>query len=291
MAQDFDSLMAEMGVKPMNKAKEKVVTTKKTKRIPAKKTPQRPKAPLLDERLEALQRELDIAKQENEQAEAKAGTLKKKLRAARKKVTALEAAVQAPKRSVSEVLHEWGFQTPAERAALLRQEIFLERIISNPCLEEDLGLKVEISQSVMRVCSHCEVPDRMVAIHVHEAHCSICGGVDMLSASRKFADAALLNGRLRIVIVGRSTMHHRILRRFIGRDKRMVVTQLPGDIRRDTAAAQTDVEHADVVVVWDPDSLAPALLEVYRSAKYGGAVPAGSVGELIEQATGFIGAD
>ena len=150
---------------------------------------------------------------------------------------------------------------------------------------------MEIEHSVARVCGTCEPPPQMAPIHVNAKNCMVCGGVDMDVAARQFADVALLNGRLRIVIVGRSTMHHRILRRFVGSDKRMVVTQLPGDVRRDRAAAQTDVDHADVVVVWGPESVDPELLEVYNSAPQGGSVPATSVGELLAKSIEFIGVD
>ena len=281
--------MAEMGVKPMNKAKEKVGKPKTVKRT-VKKLPSKPPQVRADERVQTLERKLALAEEERSQAEEEISALKKKLRASRKKVTALQEAAQQSTASLAEILHQWGFETPVERAALLRNETFLERIIAHPSLEEDVGLRKEIAQKVSRVCSECEPPSESSPIHVKAAHCIVCGGVDMEKAARMFTDAALLNGRLRIVIVGRTTMHHRLLRRHIGTDKRMVLTQLPGDIRRDPAAAQTDVDHADVVIVWDPNSVEPALLSVYESGAYSGSVAAGSVGALLQESARIVGA-
>ena len=294
MAQDFDSLMAKMGVKPMNQDNKQVSKPKpKPKAIRrARKTD--PKAfaePGMGERLVALEQALVVAKEERTQAEAQVTSLKKKLRAARKRVTVLEAEVQDPRPSVSETLQDWGFETAPERATLLRQGVFLERIISNPFLEKDHALMVEIGQAFSRVCTVCEPPKQTAAVHVPPEKCIVCGGRNMDVASRRFADAALLNGRLRIVIVGRSTMHHRVLRRFIGTDKRMVVTQLPGDVRRDVASAQTDVDHADAVILWDPDSVEPELLDCYSRAQNCRLVSAGPVGALLEEAAQFIGGD
>lgn len=291
MAKDFDSLMAEMGVKPMNQSKEQVAKPRTTKRVPNKASRLPPAGQGASERVVALERALAVAKEERAQAKTEITSLQKKLRTAQKKLAALEAEAQIPRPSVAETLHAWGFETPAERARLLRQNALLERIISNPCLEHDQALMMEIGHTVARVCTDCEPPAQMTAIHVPVQKCMVCGGRNMDTASRKFTDSALLNGRLRIVIVGRTTMHHRLLRRFIGTDKRMVVTQLPGDIRRDAASAQTDVDHADAVIIWDPDSIDPDLLNVYARAANGGVVPPGPVGELLEQAVGFIGGD
>ena len=86
-------------------------------------------------------------------------------------------------------------------------------------------------------------------------------------------------------------VEHRAVRRQIGGDKRLVLTQLPGDIRRDIASAQTDVDHADAVVVWDEDSVSEDLLAVYRSSVRYGAVAAGPLGIFLEEAAKIISGD
>ena len=52
----------------------------------------------------------------------------------------------------------------------------------------------------------CEPPDDRRVIPVEASECAVCGGVDVASAARHVVDAALINGRLRILMVGRDTL-------------------------------------------------------------------------------------
>ena len=255
--------MKEMGVKPMGKAKAPV--RKKAATLPKKKLPAKKVQP---PRAEALERTLAVAKEERAAAEAKVTSLKKKLRRLKSEKAGLEEQISKPRPTIAETLTNWGFESADERSALMRIDGWLERIISHPSLEEDDGLRIEVEQTFTKVCEQCEPPADLTPIHVEPSRCSVCGGVDLAGAARSFNDAALLHGRLRVVIVGRSTMEHRMVRRWLGSDKRMVLTQMPGDIRRDASAAQTDVDHADAVIIWDENSLSSELLAVFvRSLK------------------------
>ena len=294
MAQDFDALMADLGVKPMKK--DKAPVPKKARSVPVKK--KKPSAstrastpPQDPSRAEALERTLAVAKEERASAEAKVTSLKKKNRLLKKEKVALESQLATPRPTVVETLERWGFGTAEERAALMRMDGWLERIISHPSLEDDVGLRTELEQNMVRVCADCEGPAGMKSIQVDAGRCVVCGGFDLAAAARMFMDAALVHGRLRIVVVGRTTDHHRMIRRFLNPDKRIVLTQLPGDIRRDTGAAQTDVDHADAVIIWDESSLPEELLAVYRQSVRCGVVSAGSIGALLDEGAKIISGD
>jgi len=293
VAKDFDSLMAQMGVKPMDQ--DKLSPRKTNPSAPARtKTVTRKageaKALGIGPRYEALQRTLDVAKEERSAAEAKVTLLKKKVRRLKKENSALEERLETPRATVAQTLADWGFATADERGAFLRLDGWLERIIAHPSLSEDHGLKTEIEQTLVRVCSRCEAPPKRTILRVQPQGCIVCGGVDVSSAARRFTDAALVNGRLRVILVGRSASHHRMVRRYVG-DKRMVLTHVPGDVRRDLAAAQTDVDHADAVVIWDDSSLPAELLAIYQGASRVGIVPAGPIGTLLQAASEIISKD
>jgi len=293
VAADFDDMMKQLGVKPMKKGSgqpRKKARSPAVKPSAATKKAQAASVPQID-RSEALSRTLAVAKEERAAAEAKVTSLKKKVRRLKAEKVVLEEELARPRPSVAETLADWGFQTPQERSSFLAMDGWLERIISHPSLSEDVGLRTEIEESLVRVCDQCSPPRNKVRFGVSPDRCTICGGVDMAGVARAFVDAALLHGRLRIVIVGRSTEEHRAVRRLIGGDKRLVLTQLPGDIRRDPASAQTDVDHADVVVAWDEESIAGELLSIYRGSDRYGAVPAGPVGVFLEQAAPIIARD
>lgn len=292
MAKDFDSLMAKMGVTPMGDDKSSPGNT--NPRGPRVKTVTRKagesKALGAGPRNEALQRSLMVAKEERAAAEAKVTVLKKKVRRLKAEKSGLEEQLDTPRATVAQTLAEWGFETAEERGALLRLDGWLERVIAHPSLQEDQGLRTEIEQTLIRVCARCEAPPKRTPLRVAPQRCIVCGGVDVAAASRRFTDAALVNGRLRVTLVGRSSSHHRMVRRFVS-DKRMVLTQIPGDVRRELTSAQTDVDHADAVVIWDESSLPAELLAIYQGASRVGIVPAGSVGALLQAASEIIAGD
>ena len=295
MAGDFDSLMAGMGVKRMEDDKHQAKATRKVK---AKATTVRrkanasaaPQAPASVDRTPELERAIVHMKAKREEAEEKLAKSKRRNTKLKKALVEAEEKLQSAQQTVADVLGEWGFDTPAKRASVLSQPGILERVIGTPALWDAEELRVELTDRTIAVCAKCEPPDDRRVIPVEASECAVCGGVDVASAARHVVDAALINGRLRILMVGRDTSHHRQIRAQLT-DKRMVLTQLPGTVRRDRASARMDVEHSDAIVIWDPSSVDDALLEIYRSADRVGEVEAGPLGVFLEAAAGIIGDD
>ena len=293
MSNEFDALMAGMGVKRTGDDEgrvpaRKVVRRKAGQTKAAAVAASNPST--LEARVVELERALEFIKGEREEAQAAVSTLKSRVKKLKASLSAAEAAVSAPLPAIAEVLTTWGFETADDRAALLMLDGMLERIIGAADLGADLALRDELKQSLVRVCSDCRAPKGRLALSVEPAACSICGGFDINREARRFVDAALINGRLRVVIVGRDTEHHRWVRERVGH-KRLVLTHVPGSIRREAGAAQTDVDHADAVVIWDPASIDPEALATYRSSARVGEVDAGSMGAFLSAAAAIIAAD
>ena len=294
MASDFESLMTGMGVKRMDDAKERKPKT--TKRRPAKTKQTASKAApasvagVDSERTAELERVLGHIKDERAAAESKVATLQKRVKRLKKQIATAETELAKPRLTVSQILAEWGFETAAERAQVLGREDWLERIISEPDLAEATALKDEVMAGWVRVCEQCSAPRGKTALIVPAERCSSCGGFDLEREARRFVDAALINGRLRIVIVGRESADHRQVREWVA-DKRLILTQLPGSVKRDRASVRTDADHADAVVIWDADSLSDADLEIYRKASRVGEVTAASLGGFLSAAAEIIGGD
>jgi hypothetical protein len=282
--------MQSMGVKPMGKAK-----VQAQKKPPAKKkvTPKKKAVPsavvknnqdelnaALQVRIASLEASLASAKKDRVKAERAVTEVEGRL-------TELQAVPPVQNKTVTEVLVGWGLETAPERAALFAVDNWLERLIGTPDLAENTEMVREFSEKFVSVCSDCTAPARRSVIPVSTARCEVCGGVDMDRAVRQFIDATLINGRLRIVVVGRETKHHRMLRDRVS-DPRLVLTQVPGNVRRDLGQAQTDVDHADVVIVWDADTLPAELKTIYEGAEIGGVIEACSLGQFLESAAVLI---
>ena len=295
MAGDFDSLMAGMGVKRMGDDKRQAKPARKTKGKTATIRRQAnasasPPPSVVSDRTPELERAIAHLQAKREEAEDKLSKSKRRNLKLKKALSETEAQLGQATQTVAEVLTSWGFDTPEKRSALLSQRGVLERIISAPALWADEELRAELTDRTVQVCSRCEPPDDRRVIPVEPHECAVCGGVDVVAAARHVVDAALINGRLRILMVGRETTHHRQIRSQLN-DKRLVLTQLPGTVRRDRASARLDVENADAIVVWDPGSVDQALLEIYRSAERVGEVDAGPLGVFLEEAARIIGSD
>jgi hypothetical protein len=296
MATKFDDLMESMGVKPMGKAKiqnQKKAPAKK-KAAPRKKAATNKKAPpshvvknnqgelvaALQDRVASLEASLASAKKDRVHAERAVTEVEKRL-------AEVQSVVPVTHKTVTDVLVSWGLETAPERAALFAVDNWLERLIGTAELEENTEMALEFSEKFVFVCGGCAAPARRSTIPVPTTRCEVCGGVDMERAVRKFIDATLINGRLRIVVVGRETKHHRMLRDRVS-DPRLVLTQVPGNVRRDLGQAQTDVDHADVVIVWDADTLPTELKTIYKGAEIGGVIEACSLGHFLESAAVLI---
>lgn len=295
MAGDFDSLMAGMGVKrmgddkhqakPSPKAKVRGATVRRKANASAAPAPQ--SAP---DRAPELERAIAHLQEKRAEAEEKLAKSKKRNVKLKKALSEAEVELERSRKTVVDVLIEWGFETADQRAALLAQRGVLERIIGTPELWAAEELRVELTDRTVQICLDCDAPDDRRVIPAEPEDCVVCGGVDVGAAARHVVDAALINGRLRVLMVGRDTTHHRQIRAHLT-DKRMVLTQIPGTVRRDRASARMDVEHSDAIIVWDPSSVDASLLEIYRGAERMGEVEAGPLGVFLEEAARVIGSD
>lgn len=298
MADEFDSLMAGMGIKRMGDGKDQgAVSAKKTRTVLRRNGKVVPSsassstdASNADARVVELERAMSFIKDERATAEAKVASLKKKVKKLKAELSDAETESQRAPQTVRDVLIEWGFGTVDERQALLMVDGILERIIGASDLSGDGTLREDLNRRLVRVCSSCDVPDQKVAIEVAPDRCVICGGFDLAREARRFVDAALINGRLRIVIVGRGAEQHRWVRQRVG-DKRLILTLVPSSVRRNAASAQTDVDHADAVIIWGADSIEATELAVYRTAPRVGEVQVGSMGAFLSAAAAVIASD
>jgi len=293
VANDFESLMSGMGVTRMDDTKGRKPKASKRKvavKSAAKGAPKKPAVKKDSERVAELERALLHIKEERSAAEAKVQTLKKRVKRLKGKLAEAELELAQPRSTVAQTLSEWGFETPDERAQLLADSDWLERVIGEIDLSNAEALKEELATTWVSVCSNCECPGGKRPLVVASDRCSICGGFDLQTEARKFVDAALINGRLRIIVVGRESSDHRQVRQWVS-DKRLVLTQLPGSVRRARETVQTDTDHADVVVIWDPESVEAAHLEIYRKATRVGEISAGSLGSFLSEAAALIGAE
>jgi hypothetical protein len=299
MASEFDSLMAGMGIKPMKderaRSAPKKAVSKKVARKAAPKAPTGkaagPTAPSVDlERVAALERGLALLKEERDSAEAKVAKLKKKVARVQGALDESEERNRAPGPTLGSILSDWGFETADERAELLMMDGWLERVISTPNLGEAEAMKAEIAEKFVRLCGDCHPPAGRTPLTIDRERCEVCGGFDLDREARRFLDAALINGRLRVIVVGREIKHHRMVRDRVG-DPRLVLTLVPALAKRAPEQARTDVEHADAVVIWDPESIQVELYDVYRGAPRVGEVPPGSLGAFLSAAAEIIGSD
>ena len=272
------------------KAVAKKVARKATRKAPSGKTVAPQPTAIDGERLAALERGLTLAKEERSSAEAKVVQLKKKVARIQGALDESEKRSQLPAPTVGSILSEWGFSTADERAELLLMDGWLERIIGTPNLDDAVALRSEIAESFVRVCGDCHAPAGRTPLSIDRERCEVCGGFDVDREARRFLDAALINGRLRIIVVGREIKHHRMVRDRIG-DPRLVLTLVPALAKRESQQARTDVEHADAVIIWDAESIRPDLIDVYRGAPRMGEVPPGSIGAFLSAAAAIIGSD
>lgn len=302
MPNEFDALMSGMGVKRLDK-KEPAKPARKAVRKTAKQSPSKPipknkptgaraepAAVSTADRIVALERGLELVKSEREKAEARVSSQRKKIKRLNAEVSELKAAAAVPPVSISTTLTEWGYETEEDRQIVLYSDGWLERVIGEPRLSEAHELRDELARAFVQVCDRCEASSGQIPLPCKPDSCSTCGGFDVAGEARRFLDAVLINGRLRVVIVGRDADHQRLIRSAIS-DTRLVLTQIPGTTKRETSQAQIDVDHADAVVVWDPDSVSPDLLEVYRRASRMGEVPPGPVGALLSAAAAIVAQD
>lgn len=297
MADDFDKLMSGMGVKRLDKnagsptpKRRKVAAANRPRRaLPPPAKPSRTAAVAL-ERVEALERGIELANTQRDAALKKAKNLRLKVKRLTAETERLQAALDTPKVSVAERLAAWGYASHEDRQIIALTDGWLERVLTEINGPTEADLERAMADHFVRVCSRCATPEGQTGLPAAPEFCRCCGGYDLTRETRRFLDAVLINGRLRVLVIGREAGHQRLIRDQVV-DSRLVLTQIPGTSRRDAAQANVDVQHSDAVIVWDPASVAEDVLAVYRTAPRYGEVPPGPLGAFLAAAAAIVGQD
>ncbi len=224
---DFNDMMRRMGVKPMGKDGVRPTTRRRAKGA-EKSTPS--PAPGTQ------------PTGSDEQADA--------LQA---QVATLEAQIEENQAASSVAQEQW----TAERTKL---EAEIER------LEEEVAAN-QLQQQVVRLCDDCPRLTGVMMIKVDGSVCDACGGTDLRRALRRFLDACLINGRLRVAIVGRDASAHALLRAIV-QDNRLQLTQFPVPDKNATRVA-VEVAGQDAAVLWGPGADALARGSADRMVRVG----------------------
>ncbi|MEC9390150.1 MAG: hypothetical protein VX944_08755 [Myxococcota bacterium] len=297
MPDDFDKLMSGMGVKRLDKKagspppkRRTAAAAKRPKRTPPNPAKPGRAATAEAERIAALERGIELANSQRDAALKKVKTLRLKVKRAVAEAERLQAALDEPTPSVADRLNAWGYTTREDRRIIALTDGWLERVLTETNGPDEPALQRAMAEQFVRVCSRCIAPDGLTSLPTDPAGCSCCGGYDLNAETRRFLDAVLINGRLRVLVIGRDAEHQRLIRDQVV-DSRLVLTQIPGTSRREPKQAQLDVQHADAVIIWDPASVSDELLAVYRAGPRTGEVPPGPLGAFLAAAAAIVGRD
>jgi hypothetical protein len=109
----------------------------------------------------------------------------------------------------------------------------------------------QVQHQVVRLCDQCPRVSGVLMGKVDSPACDACGGGDIDTAVRRFLDACLVNGRLRVLVVGRDEAFHALLRTLV-QHSRVKLTQFPVADTGPAARVAVDVAGQDAVVLWGP---------------------------------------
>jgi len=151
-------------------------------------------------------------------------------------------------------------------------------------LQEEMAAN-QLQQQVVRLCDNCPRLAGVMMVKVDGAACDACGGADLGRAVRRFLDACLINGRLRVTVVGRDMSTHALLRGLV-QDRRLQLTQFPVD-GKDAGRVAVDVTGQDAVVLWGAVSESDIRGNADRTVRIG----PGCVADLLEAAGAAIAQD
>jgi hypothetical protein len=177
------------------------------------------------------------------------------LEALQEQVASLEAAL-----AKAEAVH-------LEAAGILNAQI-ATLTAAQQNVQSDLEA-ARLQQQVLRLCDDCPRVSGVMMIKVEARDCDACGGADLYKAVRQFLDACLVNGRLRVLVVGRDNSAHALLRSVV-HDSRVKLTQFPvsGGAKKG-ARVSVDATGQDVVVMWGPSAQGVVRGEILRQASLG----------------------
>jgi hypothetical protein len=132
-------------------------------------------------------------------------------------------------------------------------------------LEARYEAYADIAAQVVRSCVNCPSAPGFPAIRVIAEDCEVCGGGDLRTSVRRFIDACLVNGRLKVCVAGHTSKAQALLRA-AAQDRRVTLVQADTGEQRSMDQVQGDVKHADAVVLWCADGLKKEVLEAYKAA-------------------------
>ena len=148
----------------------------------------------------------------------------------------------------------------------------------------------DIANQVVRACMNCPSAPGFPSIRVEASQCEVCEGVNLRASVRRFLDACLVNGRLKVCIAGNSAKAQALLRA-AAQDRRVTLVQVATGSEKTVDQARGDVKHADAVVLWCADGLAEDVLAVYRDAPKLAEVSARSIPAMLEAAAEVVATD
>jgi hypothetical protein len=177
------------------------------------------------------------------------------------------------------LLRELGYGHP--QALVRALEVLVLANLTNPrkaaiAVEKRPRVAAALEDALVRLCARCigEPPnDGREAVPVEEAtHCERCGGSRNRLALQRAAEACRRRGVGRVVVVGGAPGIHKVLSRIWpkGIDLRIV----SGTDRHTGPQARTNVDWADVVLVWASTELDHKVSILYTKARSGKVVVA-----------------
>jgi len=157
-------------------------------------------------------------------------------------------------------------------------------------MEGKFAAYASISQQIVPTCMNCPSAPGFPSVRVEPDDCEVCGGEDLRTSVRKFLDACLVNGRLKVCFVGHTAKAHALLRSAV-QDRRVTLVQSAIGAEKTAEQARGDVKHADAVVLWMAEGLPDEIMSIYRTATRLEEISTGTVPAALQAATSLVTAD
>jgi hypothetical protein len=165
--------------------------------------------------------------------------------------SALEARAEAQPGSVVALLGDRGLRSPAEINSLLRAlgEAHIAHELLQLAATDARAAAAFLDDRVSVVCERCPPSPGRPVVAVAPARCEVCGGGDIRRSVRTFVDAALMEGRTRVILHGGSLRAQRQLRELVAH--RRLTLELRPMPARWVLRGQAPAGPADVILIWD----------------------------------------
>jgi len=172
----------------------------------------------------------------------------------------------------AEMLRKLGYVTAEGQEVAL--EVLTAAGLTNPrktgiALDKQARVEAVLERAVVRVCPRCHAAppgdDRRPVGVEDSAHCDVCRGSSNRMAVERAAAACREAGLRRIVVVGGSPAVHKELRSMWPRDLELRIVS--GTERHQGSQARSNLDWADVVVVWGSTALDHKVSELYTKVR------------------------